>query len=141
MSRNPWDIQMKPINLLGTPKKVKKRQLTNAQKVFAWENRSHTCNICGKRVTKFSEAEFDHTRAHSKSGATNLSNVKIVHRACNRIKGKKSLSETKKLLGIKSKPKKRKTTTKKSTKKFSTGNYWINPLTGRKEKVKSLFRF
>lgn len=104
------------MNVWGTSKNTKKRQLTNAQKVFAWENKSHGCNICGKQVIKFSDAEFDHTRAHSKSGATNLSNVKIVHRQCNRIKGKKSLSETKKLLGIKLKIKKRKITKKKLTK-------------------------
>ena len=104
---------------LGKKKTTKKRQLTAAQKIWAWENKSHTCNICGKRVAKMSEAEFDHTRAHSKRGATNLSNVKIVHRSCNRIKGKKSLSETKKLLGIKSK-KKKKTKRKTSKKKPST---------------------
>lgn len=101
-------------------KKPKKRQLTHAQKIFAWENKSRLCNICGKKVTKFSEAEFDHTRAYSKSGASNLSNVKIVHRHCNRLKGRKSLSETKKMLGIKTKQKtiKRKTN-KKKTKKVS----------------------
>jgi 5-methylcytosine-specific restriction endonuclease McrA len=104
---NPFDVRIKPIDVWGTQKKTKKRQLTHAQKIFAWENKSHMCNICGKRVTKFSDAEFDHTRPHSKSGATNLSNVKIVHRACNRLKGKKSLSTTKKLLGIKTKTKKK----------------------------------
>lgn len=141
MPRNPLDIGIKPFGFLGTSKKAKKRQLTPAQKVFAWENKSHMCNICEKRVTKFSDAEFDHTLAHSKSGATNLSNVKIVHRACNRLKGKKSLSETRKLLGIKSKTQKRKTIKKKTSKKFASGSYWINPLTGRKEKVKPLFKF
>ena len=52
---------------------------------------------------KFSDVEFDHTRAYVKSGALNLSNIKIVHRMCNRLKGTKSLSETKRLLDIKSK--------------------------------------
>jgi len=110
MSRNPFEVKI-PKYLIGTTKKStskrsKKRQLTSAQKIFAWENKSHICNICGKRVTKLSDAEFDHTRAYSKSGASNLSNVKIVHRLCNRLKGKKSLSETKRILGIKSKTKK-----------------------------------
>ncbi|MGC8929164.1 MAG: HNH endonuclease [Candidatus Woesearchaeota archaeon] len=63
--------------------------------------------MCGKKAAKFSDAEFDHTRAYLKSGVTNLSNIKIVHRLCNRLKGNKSLSETRKLLGIKSKTKKR----------------------------------
>ena len=136
MSKNPFNVKI-PNYLLGATKS-KKRQLTHAQKIFAWENKSHTCNICEKRVTKFSEAEFDHARAHSKSGATNLSNVKIVHRACNRLKGKKSLSETKRLLGIKSKPQKKRIVKKKSAKKLSNKNYWINPLTGKKEKFDPL---
>tara|TARA_Y100000310_G_scaffold301155_1_gene337366 strand:- start:58 stop:441 length:384 start_codon:yes stop_codon:yes gene_type:complete len=97
--------------------KPKKRQLTHAQKIYAWENNPHKCNICGKRVVKFSDAEFDHGRAHSKGGATNLSNVKITHRFCNRLKGNKSLSETKKLLGIKSKTTKKKATKKKASRK------------------------
>lgn len=119
MSTSPFG-NIKPMGIWEQSQKRKKRQLTHAQKVFAWENKSHTCNICGKRVTKFSDAEFDHTRGYSKSGATNLSNVKIVHRACNRLKGKKSLSETKKILGIKTKNKKRKKTTKKPTKSESS---------------------
>ncbi len=121
MVNNQFNFGIKiPKTTFSPSSKPKKRQLTPAQKIFAWENMSHTCNICGKRVTKFSDAEFDHTRAHSKSGATNLSNVKIVHRLCNRIKGKKTLSETKKLLGIKSKSKKRKKTktSKKTTDSF-----------------------
>jgi 5-methylcytosine-specific restriction endonuclease McrA len=125
MSRSLFDIEIKPVNVWGVNKKNRKRQITHAQKIFAWENKTHTCNICGKRVTKFSEAEFDHTRAHSKSGATNLSNIKIVHRACNRLKGKKSLSETKKILGIKSKPKRRKITKKKSIRKKSPNLFEI----------------
>lgn len=142
--KNIFDVRI-PNSLLVSSKKpkLKKRQLTHAQKIFAWENYSHTCNICGKRVIKFSEAEFDHTRAHSKSGATNLSNVKIVHRACNRLKGKKSLSETKKLLGIKSASKK-KSFKKKIVKKKSSSNlqnnFFINPLNGKKEKS-SFFGF
>ena len=123
MAKNPFGLDTNDVWGTGT-RKSKKRQLTHAQKVYAWENKSHTCNICGKRVSKFSDAEFDHTRAHSKTGATNLSNVKIVHRQCNRLKGKKSLSETKKLLGIKSKKKKKKTKRKKK----STNPFDIKPM-------------
>lgn len=106
--------------IFGTKKKGK-RQITNAQKIWCWEKYSHTCNICGKRVMKFSDAEFDHTRAHSKGGASSLVNVKITHRQCNRLKGTKTLSETKKMLGVKTKKTtKKKTTKKKSTRKKST---------------------
>jgi hypothetical protein len=36
--------------------KPKKRNLTHAQKIWCWENKSHKCNICEKSVSKISEA-------------------------------------------------------------------------------------
>jgi len=94
--------------------KPPKRTLTHAQKVWCWENNPHTCNICTKRVTKLSDAEFDHTKAFSKGGTTNLKNVKITHRQCNRLKGTMTISEIRKMLGVKTGTKK---PTKKGTKK------------------------
>jgi len=110
-----YDFGIKPIIIPGIndSKPKKKRQLTNTQKLWCWENNPHVCNICGKRVSKQSDAEFDHTRSYSKKGATNLSNVKITHRLCNRMKGSKSLSETQRFLGIKPKKRRSKTTAKK----------------------------
>ena len=122
--RNPFAIDIKPIDIWSASKPKTKRQLTYAQKIWCWEHNSHKCYICGKRVSKLSDAEFDHVRAYSKRGATNLSNVKIVHRQCNRLKGTRSLSETKKLLGIKSKTK-RKITRKKRPKRKSTNPFEI----------------
>ena len=110
MEKNLFDLGINVLN--PKSKRAKKRQLTPAQKIWAWENRPHTCHICLKRVTKFSDAEFDHARAHVKGGATSIANVKICHRACNRIKGTKSSSETRRFLGIKTKSKRRKTTKK-----------------------------
>jgi len=113
-----YDFGIKPIKIPGIyePKKPKKkRQLTNAQKLWCWENNPHTCNICRKRVSKLSDAEFDHAKSYSKGGASNLSNVKISHRQCNRLKGSKSLSETQRLLGIKT-PKRRKKSTRRKRK-------------------------
>ena len=119
MPQNPFGFNVKPINVWGTSEPKRKRQLTSAQKIWCWEHNPHTCNVCSKRVTKFSDAEFDHTRAHSKGGASNLNNIKITCRQCNRLKGTKSLSETKRLLGIKSKSKKKRRTRKKNS---STGD-------------------
>jgi 5-methylcytosine-specific restriction endonuclease McrA len=120
MPKNPYAIKIPTIDeLMKNKKSNKKRQLTNAQKIYCWENNPHTCNICLKRVTKFSDAEFDHAKAHSKGGISNLTNVKIAHRQCNRLKGTKTLAETKKLLGIKAKKKK---TTKKKHKKRKSKN-------------------
>lgn len=115
MSKNLLEIKKPADELWGIKAPRKKRQVTNAQKIWCWDNNPHICNICLKRVTKISDAEFDHTRAHSKGGATGLKNVKISHRQCNRLKGTKTLSETRELLGIKTK--KRKTTKKKPRKR------------------------
>ena len=114
MNRNPFAFDSGSLNIWGAPKSERKRQLTHSQKIYCWENNPHTCIVCSKRVNKFSDAEFDHKKAFSKGGATNLGNVKIVHRQCNRLKGTKSLSETKKLLGIKSKTKRKGKTRKRS---------------------------
>jgi 5-methylcytosine-specific restriction endonuclease McrA len=116
VSMPKYDFGIKPIKMpsvYATKKSKKKRQLTNAQKLWCWENNPHICNICRRRVTKLSDAEFDHARAYSKGGATGLTNVKIAHRQCNRLKGSKSLSATQKMLGVKSKKKRKKTTRRK----------------------------
>jgi len=133
MARNPFTIDIKPIDILGTSKKRRKRKnISFTEKAILWEkNKSHICHICRQRIHSLTEAEVDHIRAHSKGGQT----VSWAHRACNRLKGKKSLSEIHKRLGIKTKTKKRKYSRKKPK-----GGYWINPYTGRKEKVQPLFR-
>ena len=110
--------------MMGTEtSKRKKRQLSNAQKIWIWDNNPHKCNICGKRVTKFGDAEFDHTKAYSKGGATSLTNVKITHRSCNRIKGTKSIGTAKKMMGGTTK---KKTTVKKRkiTRKKKPSDSW-----------------
>ncbi|MEM7816063.1 MAG: hypothetical protein QXN71_03020 [Candidatus Aenigmatarchaeota archaeon] len=133
MPRNPFAIDIKPVDIWGTSKKSKKRKnISFTEKAILWEkNKSHICHICRQKIHSLTEAEVDHIRAHSKGGQT----VSWAHRACNRLKGKKSLSEIHRRLGIKTKSKKR-----KSTRKKSKGNYWVNPITGRKEKVQPLFR-
>lgn len=133
MPRNPFDI--KPIDLWGTSKKPKKRKsISFTEKAILWEkNKSHICHICRQKIHSLTEAEVDHVRAHSKGGQR----ISWAHRACNRLKGKKSLSEVHKRLGIKTKKKK---TTKKKRKSTKKGNYWVNPLTGEKEKVHPLFK-
>ncbi|MEM3099469.1 MAG: hypothetical protein QXU32_12270 [Nitrososphaerales archaeon] len=133
MSRNPFTVDIKPIDIWGGSKSRRKRKnISFTEKAILWEkNKSHICHICRQKIHSLTEAEVDHIRAHSKGGQS----VSWAHRACNRLKGKKSLSEIHRRLGIKTKSKKRKATRKKSR-----DNYWINPLTGRKEKVQPLFR-
>ena len=80
----------------------KKRSLTHSEKVWVWENKTHKCYVCGKEVEKFSEANFDHTKPHAKGWKTTPANSGITHILCNKLKGKKSLKEIQKHLGIKS---------------------------------------
>ncbi|MDP4039809.1 MAG: HNH endonuclease [Candidatus Pacearchaeota archaeon] len=84
------------------------------------------CSICHEKITKLSDLELDHTRAHSKGGTK----LALAHKDCNRRKSSGSLRQMQKRLGIKSKTKKRKAIRKKPSNK---GNSWINPITGRKE--------
>lgn len=97
---------LKEVKKKPTTKKDKKRSLTAAEKTWMWEHKSHTCYICHDEVEKFSEAHFDHTKAHAKQGRTRPANSGITHVLCNQIKGKKSLKEIQKHLGTYS-PKKK----------------------------------
>lgn len=85
------------------PKKTNKRQITHAMKVFEWERAPHKCYICDGRISSFSDCHFDHKRAHANGGASTLKNVKLAHPSCNRMKGKLSLGEIRKRLGLKPK--------------------------------------
>jgi hypothetical protein len=115
---NDLGINTKDFDVLGSPRK-KKRTLGMAQKKWMWQQKNrHVCQICHKVINDFFDAEFDHKRAFAKGGATKPSSTIIVHKLCNRLKGKKSLSGIKKELGT-HKPKKRKTTKKKTTKRKS----------------------
>ena len=105
-------------------KPKKRKNISITKKGFLWEkNKSHICHICRKKIYSITEAELDHIRAYSKGGQK----VNWSHYSCNRLKGNKSLTQIQRELGIKVKTKKR-----KSTRKKSKNNYWINPITGRK---------
>ena len=136
MARNPFGIEpikIKPLDFGLGPQKKKRKTLTSAQRIYIWERPNiygRICSICHRRITKLSDLELDHTRASSKGGTK----VALAHKDCNRVKSSGSLRQIQKKLGIKTKHKKR-----KSTRKRSKSNYWINPITGRKEKVRPLF--
>lgn len=105
MVKNIWDVSGLDLGY-GKPNK-KRKALTPTQRLWHWEHGTHTCYICHKRITKLSDAEFDHTRAYSKGGVS----IKISHKLCNRMKGKYGLTEIQKRLGVK--------ITKRKTKKES----------------------
>lgn len=134
MTRDIFGNQISTDFLGRKPKKASKRKsISFTKKVKLWEmNKQHLCHICKQKISSLTEAELDHIRAHAKGGTA----VSWTHRACNRMKGKKSLSQIQKELGVKRVVKKRK---KKATRKTEQNDYWVNPLTGKKEKAKPLF--
>lgn len=97
-------------NLFGfDSKKDSKRILSMGAKRFKWtQEKRHICPLCEKPIKDFFDAEFDHKIAHSKGGKTNLKNIIVVHKLCNRLKSNKSFSEIKKIMGTHI-PKKRET--------------------------------
>ncbi len=113
------------INLFNQKTNKKRRSLTPSQRIYVWERPniySRTCSICHRKITKLSDLELDHSRAHSKGGIK----LAFAHKDCNRLKSSGSLRQIQKRLGIKTK--KGKTTKKKSVKRKSTNPWDIKPL-------------
>ncbi len=82
--------------------KKKRKTVSSTQRYILWRTLSHTCYLCNKRIPSLDAAELDHVRAVSKGGKT----MKWAHTLCNRYKGDKGVTKTKKELGT-YKPKKR----------------------------------
>ncbi len=109
-------------------KKAKKRIITMGERKWLWKQKErHICPICHKLINDYFDAEFDHKRAYAKGGATTPANTLVTHKLCNRVKGKKSLSQIKKHLGTK-KTTKKKTSKKKPTKQKPTNLFGIQPI-------------
>lgn len=111
-TRLKFDSHGRPIK-----EKPKRKTLTSAQRIYIWERPKiygRKCSICLQTITKLSDLELDHTKAHSKGGKK----LALAHKDCNRLKSNKSLNQIQKLLGIKTA--KKKTVKKKITKKKTT---------------------
>ena len=130
MPQNAFDFgfrppKVKPMNFGFGPKKKKRKTLTPSQRIYIWERPNiygRTCSICHRRITKLSDLELDHTRAHSKGGTK----LALAHKDCNRLKSSGSLGKIQKMLGIKTK--KRKKTKKKSTKRKPVNPWGRQPI-------------
>jgi 5-methylcytosine-specific restriction endonuclease McrA len=91
--------------LYGKAPIKKRKTLTSAQRIYIWERPNiygRKCSICNRRITKLSELELDHKRAHIKGGKK----LVLAHKDCNRLKSSGSLAKIQKTLGIKTKKKK-----------------------------------
>ena len=130
MARNPFglgnygsgfkSVKIGSMGLGISSEKKKRKSLTQGQRIYIWERPNiygRTCSICHSRITKLSDLEFDHTRAHSKGGTKQA----LAHKDCNRLKGSGSLAKIQKTLGIKTNKR------KKSEKKRTTRRKKRNP--------------
>jgi len=145
MTKNPFEINFKPINIYGQTPKSKKRVLVIRDKQILYQRAGRKCESCGKKIG-FDEMQSGHKNAASKGGSATLRNSVCICYRCNKLQGTDSWTMFMKKSGKSeirtATSSKRKETTKKVTKTSkSPKKYWINPLTGRKEEIQPLFRF
>ncbi len=140
MPRDPIGIKI-PNYLLETksrPKKSSKRILRIRDKQILYRRAKKKCESCGRKID-FDEMHSGHKNAASKGGSATLRNSVCICARCNKLQGTDSWVTFMKKMGrfntrSVTSGKKRKATKKKMAKKSLSQNYWVNPLTGRKEK-------
>jgi hypothetical protein len=120
--------------------KKKKRTLGIRDRQILYRRAKKKCEACDRRI-EFDEMHAGHKNAASKGGSTTLRNSVCICARCNKLQGTDSWATFMKKMG------KSKTTSVTSAKrkiskrkKQSEGRYWVNPLTGKREKLNPLFR-
>jgi len=144
MPRNPFAINIKPMNLYGQKTSSGKRTLGIRDKQILYRRAKGRCEACRRKID-FDEMHSGHKNAASKGGSATLRNSVCVCARCNKLQGTDNWATFMKKMGKSNtrsvtSSKKRSPSKKKSKGKSPSENYWVNPLTGRKEKVQSLFR-
>ena len=143
MPQNPFAINIKPVNLYGPKTPSRKRTLGIRDKQILYRRAKGRCEACRRKID-FDEMHSGHKNAASKGGSATLRNSVCVCARCNKLQGTDSWATFMKKMGKSNtrsvtSGKKRSSSKRKSKGKSSSGNYWVNTLTGRKEKVQSLF--
>lgn len=117
MPKNPFELPSPSEVMFGEKRKPKKRvQVNPVERIYVWEHPEiygRTCSICGRKITKLSDLELDHTKPYSKGGRK----LALAHSDCNRVKGSKSLRDVQKRMCFKTTEKKRRSKTKPKKKK------------------------
>ena len=147
MPRNAFNFGLKPVKMGGfrlPSQKSSKRTLGIRDKQILYRRAKGRCEACRRKID-FDEMHSGHKNAASKGGSATLRNSVCICARCNKLQGTDSWATFMKKMGKSNtrsvtSGKKRSPSKKKSKGKSSSGNYWINPLTGRKEKVQPLFR-
>ena len=67
----------------------KKRAPNEAERLYIWNTKTHKCAKCRKVVKKYSDYDCDHKRKWADGGKTELSNLRVLHKKCNRSDNQK----------------------------------------------------
>jgi len=142
MTNNPFGIKpikIKPINIYGNSQTSSGRKpISKGLREKVWikymKNKVQgKCYCCRIKPIHFTDFEVGHDKSVYAGGSNHINNLRPICRSCNREMGTKSIEWWRKKYYAEptSKPK---SVSKKPTRKKSSGQTWINPLTGRKEK-------
>jgi hypothetical protein len=71
--------------IVGYPQKEPRNFSLEIKKTLYQNN--PTCRICGQKIHELDDAEVDHVDFYWRGGKTILSNARLVHRYCNRVRG------------------------------------------------------
>jgi 5-methylcytosine-specific restriction endonuclease McrA len=115
----PFEMPNLYKEIFGEKPRKKRVRLTPGERIKIWEHPEiygRTCSICGKKITKLSDLQLDHTRPYSKGGTK----LNLAHADCNRIKASRNLKYVQKRLGFRTSKKKRRRKTKTKKKKPSS---------------------
>lgn len=124
MSKNPFDLEIKPIPIWGEKRATEKRKkFSRTDEKAIYDKYKGRCAICGRK-TEFYDGEVDHIKPLAKGGSNSPSNLQWLCHRCNKLKGsKRTNDQVKELLGLKRKQPKRRT--KKRTKRKRRDEYDI----------------
>jgi len=130
MSKNPFELPSSYKGILGEKARPSKKrvQLTPKDRQYIWEHPKmygRTCSICGEKITKMSDLEFDHTKPYSKGGKKQA----LAHRDCNKMKASGSLRKIQKTMGFKTKKTRRRKQSKPKPKKKKPSSIFDLPKT------------
>lgn len=103
MRRNPFSINIKPINLkpsdlYGTKSSTAKRTLGIRDKQILYHRAKGRCEACSRKID-FSEMHAGHKNPASKGGSATLRNSVCVCARCNKLQGTDSWTTFMKKMG------------------------------------------
>jgi len=116
--------------------------MSHNNKQILYRRAKGKCEACNRKI-EFDEMHAGHKNAASKGGSATLRNSVCICSRCNKLQGTDNWATFMRKMG-KSNTRsvtsgKKRISKKKSKRKSSDDDYWINPITGRKEKAQSLF--